>query len=209
MFGGDGGAKREAQRARREEAERQGRIDYGTTHTRNQFAHTFDKKYYEDLVSKVKAYYQPDADKQFADASNELDSGLMRAGLFDSYVASKKEKEKETARLRGNTTIEQAALAAQNQRVQDVDLAQNSVLTQLNQTGDSGAAFANAAAGIKANYNQPAMPMLGQVITDLSAGLASQAQLERDGQNRRTLFGRIPGWNGGGANRYTRNVGGR
>ncbi|HZO54886.1 MAG TPA: hypothetical protein VFB63_19420 [Bryobacteraceae bacterium] len=208
MFGGDGGAGKEARRARQEEQQRQLNISTGTADTRNKFAHTFDKKYYDDLVQNVKNYYQPDVDKQFADAAKAMEAGLMRAGLFNSYVASKKEKEKETARLRGNTAVNQMALGAKNQRVSDVEFAQNQVLNQLNATGDSSAAFANAASAIKANYDAPAMPMLGQVITDLSAGLATQADLERNNQNRRTLFGRIPGWSTGGGSRYTRTVGG-
>ena len=84
--------------------------------------------------------------------------------------------------------------------------AENTVLNQLNQTADMGAAFANASAQIANNTKPPAMPMLGQVFTDLGAGLATQADLERYNQNRYNVFGRIPGWNE--RNRYTRNVGG-
>lgn len=208
MFGGDGGAGKEARRARAEEQARQERIREGTAKTRNDFAHTFDKKYYDDLVQKVKNFYTPEATKQFEAARLAMESGLMRAGLFDSYAAAKKEKEATTAQLDAATAVEQRALGMKNQRVQDVEFAQNNVLNQLNATGDAGAAFANASSAIKANYDAPALPMLGQVVTDLSAGLATQADMERNNQNRYNVFGRIPGWGGGGGSRYTRTVGG-
>jgi hypothetical protein len=216
MSFGDGGVGKEASRARQEEQQRKVNIEAGSTKVRNDFAHIYDKKYYDDLLQKVKDHYIGAKDatgvfragevtEQFENARKQMQSALMNAGLFDSYVAVKREKDAEKARLRAENEVTQRGVALQNQRQQDVEYAKNQVLNQLSNTGDASSAFANSAAAIKANYNAPAMPMLGQVVTDLSAGLATQAQMERQGNNAYTLFGRIPGW--GNSSRYSRNVG--
>jgi len=205
MFG-DGGAKKEAKRARKEEEARQFRVKIGTQETRRKFGEAFNDKYYDDLMATTKAAYTPDMERQFAEASKQLRASLLRAGLGNSQVAINKEEDKAAAHAGAVNEIEQRGIGFQNERKKDVAYAENTVLNQLNQTADMGAAFANASAQIANNTKPPAMPMLGQVFTDLSAGLATQADLERYNQNRYNVFGRIPGWNE--RNRYTRNVGG-
>jgi hypothetical protein len=205
MFG-DGGAKKEAKRARQEEEARQFRVKVGTNRTREDFAKAFDDKYYEDLMTKTKEAYLPGVERQFAEASKQLRASLLRAGLGNSQVAINKKEDADTAHADAINEVTQRGVGFQNERKKDVAYAENTVLNQLNQTADMGAAFANASAQIANNTKPPAMPMLGQVFTDLGAGLATQADLERYNQNRYTVFGRIPGWNE--RNRYTRNVGG-
>jgi len=205
MSFGDGGAGKEAKRARQEEEARQLRIKEGTTTIRRNFGNTFNDSYYAGLMDAVKKAYMPDVQQQFKAASRNLRAALLRAGLGSSSTAIRREgTELPKAQLRAENEVTQRGIGFQNQRKQDVAYAENTALNQLNQTADSQAAFANAAAAIKANYDAPAMPMLGQVFTDLSAGLATQADLERYGQAKYNVWGRIPGWTA--RNTYSRNV---
>jgi len=205
MFG-DGGAGREASRARNEELARQGRIARASGETRQKFRDVFSDDYYAQELAKYKAAYEPDINRQHAQAKQQMLGALMRAGLFDSSVAAKKAGEAEEALASARNEVTQRGLQAQANRKQDVAAAENTVIGQLINTADQGAAFENAASAIRTNSTPMPTPMLGQIFTDLSAGLATQADLERNRQNRYTVMGRIPGWNSGG--RYTRNVGG-
>jgi hypothetical protein len=205
MFG-DGGAGREARRARNEELARQGRIARASDTTRQKFRDVFSDDYYAQELAKFQAAYQPDITRQHAKAVQQMQAALMRAGLFDSSVAAQKSGESAEALANANYEVKQRGLAAQANRKQDVAAAENTVIGQLINTADQQAAFENAANAIRTNTSPTPTPMLGQIFTDLSAGLATQADLERNNQNRYTVMGRIPGW--GNSSRYTRNVGG-
>ena len=201
MSFGDGGTAKEARRARHEEEARQARITSGSAKVRNDFAHKFSPQYYEELMGKVNAFYQPEVDRQFAEAHQKMSAALRRNGLFDSWAAAKSEKDALDAKARADAEVTTRGLQAQSQRKQDVEFAQNQVLGQLTNTGDASAAFANAASAIKANDAPAITPMLGQVITDLTAGLATQ-QTERERQRALSAYGNL-NYNPG---RYTSNV---
>ncbi len=205
MFG-DGGAGREAQRARNEELARQGRITRASGETRQKFQDVFSDDYYAQELQKFQNAYTPEVNRQYKVATQNLQAALMRAGLFDSSVAAVKAGDAERAKLSADNEVTQRGLQAQANKKLDVAQAENTVIGQLVNTADQQAAFENAANAIRTQSSPQATPMLGQVFTDLSAGLATQADLERQGNARYNVFGRIPGWSTGGA-RYTRNVG--
>jgi len=205
MFG-DGGAGREASRARNEELARQGRIARASDETRRKFRDVFSDDYYAQELQKYQDAYTPDITRQHAKAVQNMQAALMRAGLFDSSVAAQKAGESTEALANANNEVKQRGLAAQANRKQDVAGAENTVIGQLINTADQQAAFENAAAAIRTNTSPTPTPMLGQIFTDLSAGLATQADLERNNQARYPVMSRVPGW--GGTTRYTRNVGG-
>jgi|SRR6188768_364181 len=206
MFG-DGGAGREASRARNEELARQGRIARGSGETRQKFRDVFSDDYYAQELAKYQKAYQPDIQRQYKQAVQNMQAALMRAGLFDSSVATQKYGESAEALANAQNEVTARGLQSQANRKQDVAAAENTVIGQLVNTADIGAAMENASSAIRTNTSPTPTPMLGQIFTDLSAGLATQADLERSGQNKYTVLGRIPGWSTGGS-RYTRNVGG-
>jgi hypothetical protein len=205
MFG-DGGAGREAQRARNEELARQGRIARGSAETRQKFQDVFSDDYYAQELAKFQKAYAPEVDRQYKAATQNLQAALMRAGLFDSSVAAVKAGDAERAKVNADNEVTQRGLQAQANKKLDVAQAENTVIGQLINTADQQAAFENAANAVRTQSSPTPTPMLGQVFTDLSAGLATQADLERSGNARYNVFGRIPGWSTGGT-RYTRNVG--
>lgn len=205
MFG-DGGVGKEAKRARQEEEARQRRISEGTAMVRGKFSTAFDDNYYKTLQKNFEDAYAPELEDQYKTAYDQMQAALMRAGLDNSSEAARREKLALKAKDKATQAVAAQGNQAVNQRKQDVAYTENTILNQLANTADSSAAFANATAQIKSSTTPLVTPMLGQVITDLGAGLATQAEMERNNQNRYTVFGRIPGWSN--PNRYTRNVGG-
>lgn len=204
---GDGGAGNEARRARREEEARQQRISQGTQRIRGSFADTFNTKYYSDLMQKMKDAYLPGVNDQYQKAYQQLQGALMRSGLGESSVAAAKEKESTKAYNDALTQVDQRGIQAQNQRKLDIDSTQNQVIGQLTNTADSAAAQAATQAALTRESSPQAIPPLGQIFQDFTAGLQTQAELERQGGAKYNVFGRIPGWNN--QNRYTTNISGR
>lgn len=213
---GKNSAAREARYARQEEEGRQRRIKAGTESVRNKFKESFDQKYYDDMLQKVNDYYigakdkngvfQPgDVTTQFENARKQMQAALLRSGLADSTVGAQKEADATEQFERAKQDVQQRGIAMQQQRRQQVADAENTVTGQLINTADMAAANANATQAIRSNYEMPSTPFLGQLFTDMTAGLATQAEMERRGDNRYTVFGRIPGWSGRSS---TKNVGG-
>ena len=200
---GDGGAGKEARRARAEELARQSRIAQGTKDIRNRFANAFDEPYYAQLMADTHKAYDTDVQTQFENSRRALAAALRRSGLMQSSVKAVKEGELNEEKINADNQVTQRGVGFQNARRQEAAAAETSVLNQLNATADSQSAFANAAAQIEATGHTPAMPMLGQVFTDLTGGLATQADLERNNQARYNVFG----YGNNSGKRFTRNVG--
>lgn len=202
---GDGGAGRQAKKARLEEEARQNRIRQGTIKTRSQFS-AFDDKYYADKLKEFQNAYNPDVEDKYKVAYGQMQNALLRSGLFaNERVSAQKEKEASKAKADALDQVTTSGLQAEQQRKNDLAFAENTVLSQLANTGDATAAFNSASARIREQNTPYVTPMLGQIFQDLSAGLSTQADLERNNQNRYNVLGRIPGWSN--PNRYTRNVG--
>lgn len=205
MGGGSGSA--EVKRARLAEAAREQRVRTGTAQIRQQFAGTFNEPYFKNLQDTATAKYTNDAQKQYQEALKDMRYALMRSGMNNSTVAGKAEADAAGpggAWERATTAIADQARGLANQRRGDVVNAESLAVNQLNASGDQNAAAIQAANLIAANKPDPVAPPLGQLFTDLSAGLATQADLERNNQNRYTVFGNIPGWSA--RNRYSTTV---
>lgn len=183
LFGGDPG-KRAALQAEREELERQQRVSQGTIQIRKQFDDTFNVPYYKNIEKNARGVYEPQINEQYQNALRQMSAALMRAGLGSSGIASQM----------GGELMLQKGLATQDKRAKiqglinarkgDVANAENITLSQLANTADPFAAQAQAANLIDANRADPGYSPLGQLFTDASAGLATQADLERSNQNR-------------------------
>jgi len=194
---------REARRAREIEEKRAREVKLGTQRVRGEFAQNYNKKYYQELEKSGRDRYGLELQPQFEAARRSLQAALMRAGLVDSSFGVQRGDLLDKRKIEADTQIEDKLMMAKQARQQDVIGAENAVLTQLQNTGDQGAAMASAAQQISANSAMPAWSPLGSVFTDFMGGLSTQAQAEREGNARYNVFGRIPGWSTG---RYTTNV---
>jgi hypothetical protein len=201
---GKNSAAREARRARQEEDARESMIKKGSAAIRAQFANQFDEKYYDDAFENQKKVYATDFNQQWESARKQLEAALMRAGIYDSSAGIQRMDEAEDTRARRETEYQSLARQQVEGRRQNVLAAEDTVLAQLRSSGDQASANASAAQQLNAQSKPIAFSPLGAVFTDLTAGLATQAEQERQGTNRYNLG--ISTW--GSPKRYTSNVGG-
>jgi hypothetical protein len=200
---GKGSAGREARRARQEEEARVKRVSDGTRAIRGMFDQKFNQSYWDAEQAKQKASYMDDFTTQWETARKGLEAALMRQGIYDSTegvtrmaAARKQYKDKDEM-------LNQQALSTIQAAKGKTIAAQDNVIGQLRSSSDLNAA--NAAAAQQLAFQSQPIPYspLGSVFTDFTAGLAEQAQQERQGTNRYNLG--ISTW--ANPNRYTRNVG--
>lgn len=204
MSFGDGGAGNEARRARNEEKLREEKIKAGSATLRTKFANSFSDKYYNEMLANFQNAYLPDVHTQYKDAHRQMMAALRRSGLGNSSEYVRRDAEAQDRLQDAEDEVLSKGLQAEKERKQDVAYAESNALSQLVNTGDASSALSQAEARIRDSSKPYITPMLGQVFTDLGAGLATQADLERNNQNRYTLFGRNPWWSN--SNRSTTNV---
>jgi hypothetical protein len=114
----------------------------------------------------------------------EQAAALARSGLSTSTQANKKGLALADQLYNAKQTARANIINSINARKTDVSNAENTSLTQLENSADPFAATAQAARSIAVQSQQPAFSPLGQLFTDSTAGLATQAEMERQGNNR-------------------------
>jgi hypothetical protein len=210
-MGGDGGAGREAQRAREEEQARQARITAGTVKLREMFGTQFTPDYYKTKIEDpARKLYQPQVETDYANSLKQLQFALARNGFGlgkdTSTLYRQKMADAQRQKLLADDRVTNEIQNLVAGRKGDVANAETAALNQLQASGDPISAAAQAANQIDARSQTPQFQPLGQVFTDFTAGLATQADLERSGQNRYN-FG-VSNW-GNNTSRWIKNIGGR
>ena len=205
-MGGGGNERRAAARAAAIEAEKQRKIDVGTKRVREIFAEQFTPESYQKVEKDALSAWQPQLKRQYDDSLKQLKFALARSGLSSSGTYARKvHRDAPEAFDLQNQALTDKARGLATQRKTDVANAEQMTLNQLYNSADPEAAAAQAAGLSDINSQQPAYSPLGQVFTDFTAGLATQADLERSGQNRFN-FG-VSNW-GNNTRRYAQNVAG-
>lgn len=177
--GGDGGA---AER-RRQEEERQGRIREGRDKIDTTFAQ-FDQPFYDQRRQSYIDYATPQLDDQFKDASRDLLLALTRSGLQNSSARARRfgdlqKQYDQHARSVGNT-----ALDFENRARSSIGSAKNDLYSQ-NQNLADPSMVAQSAMSRANNLTQlPAYDPLVGLFEGITAGIATQADLERRGKAR-------------------------
>lgn len=206
MDGGAKAAKRQADEAAGEEKRRQNRVATGTSVIRHNFKQAFDGDYYKNLEKAGYDAVKPDVQSQYDGAMRQLQAALSRNGLMTSTARGEAEAKLDKQNVTANRMVDDSVRGSLNARKQDVANSEMAAIGQLQASADPMSAAAQAATLTEANYAAPRWSPLGQVFTDATAGLATQADLERQGTNRYN-FG-VSNW-GNNVRRYTQNVGGR
>lgn len=202
-MGKQSGMAREAKRARQQEEARESMVKKGTAAIRASFDKQFNQGYYDKAFEDQKAVYQPEFDTQWERARKGLEAALMRSGLYDSTEGIQRMKDSLVEKDKRQTAMNARALSEVDARRQSVLAAQDNVIGQLRASGDLNAATASAAQQLAAQSRPIPFSPLGAVFTDFTAGLAEQAEQERQGTNRYNLG--ISNWVN--PRRYTSNVG--
>jgi hypothetical protein len=183
-MGSKGGSDKYARDAARLEAEKQRKITEGTARVRGMFQSQFTPEFYDKVKSDYLAFYKPQMEHQYEDQQRSLVYALARSGLSNSSVRGDKFGDLQEQYDIQKVQLADRANQAANQRREQVQEALESTLGQLQSSADVGGAQQNAANYSKILTEQSAYSPLGQVFQDATAGLATQAELERRGQSR-------------------------
>jgi hypothetical protein len=175
----DGGAGKQANIARMEEAQRQATIRQGT----DQINSTFDSQFTPDFFNKQRdnflAFQLPQLDGQYGDAQRQLTFNLARNGNLDSSTRGFQQGQLQKTYNTQRTTVADNANSYANSARSNVEQARNNLISTLNATGDATQA-ASSATNQAAILAQPAAysPLVDAFATTTGA-LASQAQADR------------------------------
>ncbi|MFY7925563.1 MAG: hypothetical protein ACOVN5_07115 [Aquidulcibacter sp.] len=177
MGGKRGGG--EAAQARADEQERQQRIREGTTRINSIFDGQFNDDYFTRTRQNFIDYANPQIEQQYGDAQKELTFALARGGLLDSSARGQKVGELQRLYDLNKQQVADQALAYEGEARNSVESARNDLVATLNATGDAQGA-ANSAINRASALSKPAAySPLSQLFTDFTAGLGTQAALEK------------------------------
>jgi len=164
---------KDAERARADEEARKARIKAGTSKIDTEFG-KFDDGFFDGYRDQYLGFYQPDIDRQFGDAKDQLTYGLARAGTLNSSIAGDKQgKLLGEYDLQSASTLSKANDARANLQG-NVNNEKSSLVSLLNATGDSemaaNGALARSAQLFKA---QPSYNPLGDIFGGIANGIGS------------------------------------
>lgn len=177
MGGKKGG--NEAAKARSEEQQRQSRIREGTTRVNSIFDGQFNEPYFEGRKQAYIDYANPQIEDQYGDAQKELTFSLARSGLLDSSVRGQKAGELQKRYDLTKQEVADKALAYSGEAKSAVEDARSNLIGTLNATGDAEGAASGAINRASALSKPAAFSPLSQLFADFTAGLGTQAALEK------------------------------
>lgn len=176
---GKKGGGSEAKQARKDEQARQDKVRGGTTRVNSIFDGQFTPDYFNQQQQNYINYATPQLEDQRDKASKELTFALARAGLTDSSVRADKEGELQKQYDLNKQQIADEALSYKGKAQSSVEDARANLISTLNATGDAEGA-ANSAISRSATLSQPAAySPLADLFANFTAGLGTQAALEK------------------------------
>lgn len=177
---GDGGA---AERQRKQEEERQARIRKGNEEIDSVFG-KFNDDFYANQTQNYLDYATPQLTDQFNDAAKQLTLSLANAGLLNSSIAAEKRgKLDKDLKLNQRMIADKGNEYSLNSR-KSIDAARSDLQSQNMNLANPTLTAQNAANRAQALNQLPAYQPLMELFADATDGLATQASLERRGQNR-------------------------
>lgn len=176
LFGGaSGGGEDEKRRQAYAEAAGQGQLFSG----REKTSGGFDDDFFTGRKQAYLDWANPQLEKQRETAGRELTFSLARSGLLDSSARAQKESELTDLFGQRSREIGQTAVQQESSARDAVEGARSDLITMLQATGDAEGAANSAIARSKALSAQPAYNPLGQLLTEFTSTLGTQAAAER------------------------------
>lgn len=169
----------EAAKAREEEQARQQRIRQGTENVNKTLDGQFNDDFFNKRQQSYLDYSTPQLEDQHDKANKELTFSLARSGNLDSSVRGDKLGELQKLFDTNKQQIADKALAYKTQAQTSVEDARANLIATLNATGDAEGAANSALSRSSALAAPDAYSPLGQLFTDFTAGLGTQAAQER------------------------------
>lgn len=176
---GKKGGGGEAEKARQEEQARQQRVRDGTTRVNSIFDKQFNEPYFEGRKQAYINYANPQLEQQRGEAEKELTFALARSGLLDSSVRGQKAGELQRTYDLNKQQIADQALSYSGEAKSAVEDARANLINTLNATGDAEGAASSAINRASALSKPAAFSPLSQLFADFTAGLGTQAALEK------------------------------
>lgn len=170
----------EAERQRKLEEERQGRITEGRTAIDKNFSQ-FDDNFYNNRSQAYVDYATPELDTQYKDSMRKLVAALARSGNMQSSIRAEKMSALDEDYAKRKLDIQNTGKDYANQARSAVDQSRANLITQNLNLADPNAISANALANANSLAQMPVFSPLGTMLADVTSGLASQADLERRG----------------------------
>lgn len=176
---GKKGGGGEAAQARQDEQERQARIREGTTRVNSIFDSQFNDDYFNKRQQSFLEYANPQLEDQYGDAQKELTFALARGGNLNSSARAEKAGELQQKYDLNKQQVADQALSYGTEARNAVEDARSNLIATLNATGDAQGA-ANSAISRASVLSKPqAYSPLTQLFADFTAGLGTQAALEK------------------------------
>lgn len=175
----DGGASKQANISRQEEAQRQATIRSGTDQINTQFDSQFTPDFFNSQKAAYQAYATPQIDDQYKKAQQELTYSLARGGNLDSSTRAYQQGQLQKTYDTSLTNAADAANSYANSARSNVETARANLISTLNVTGDATQA-ANSATNQAAILAQPAaFSPIADAFSTVTGTLASQAAADR------------------------------
>jgi hypothetical protein len=139
----------------------------------------FNDAYFEGRKQAFLDYANPQLEDQYAKAQRELTFSLARGGLLDSSARAQKAGELQQLYDLNKQQIADQALSHSTEARNAVEDARANLISMLNATGDAEGAASAALTRASALSQPAAFSPLAQLFGDFTAGLGTQAALER------------------------------
>lgn len=176
---GKKGGGGEAKKARQDEQARQDKIRTGTGRVNSIFDSQFNDDYFKGQQQKFLDYANPQLEDQYGEAQKQLTFALTRGGLLDSSVRGEKAGELQKKYDLNKQQIADEALAQSGKARNSIEDARSGLLSALNASGDAEGAANEALTRASALSQPAAYSPLAQLFGDFTAGLGTQAALEK------------------------------
>ena len=191
----------DAKRARKEEEARKARINTGTANIDGTFGQ-FDQGFFDDFLKTNLDYYQPQLDKQFGDAKDQLTFGLARAGTLKSSVANQKTADLTSAYGDQKAGLVSDATGAATDLRGRVQNEKSSLVSLLNATGDADRASNEALSRSQVLLQeQPKYNPLGDIFGGIASGIGNYYAGNQNRNVLDTYYGRTSNPRSGGSSR--------
>lgn len=169
--GGDGGAAAAATT----EATRQSNITQGQQNIDSAFS-GFTPDFYKNQSDAYTDFAQPQLDRQWSDAQQQLHYALDRAGIYNSSAASKAETDAQYTHDQAEQSLQSQAQQTGQDTETKVAQARASLSGQLNADANAGEAASGAAAQSALLGLKPAFSPVGNLFQNVTGDLSLYAQ---------------------------------
>jgi len=178
--GGDGGAAEQ----RRQEEMRQQRVREGRDKIDETFAQ-FDQPFFDARRQSYIDYASPQLEDQFKDASRDLLLALTRSGLQNSSARARRFADLQKQYDTNARGIANKALDFENRARSSVESAKGDLYSQNQNLADPAMVAQNAMNRATTLTQMPSYNPLLALFEGVTAGIATQADLERRGLARK------------------------